>query len=77
MPIALILQFILAIPSIIKAVIEIIAAIRAIRDKGAKDKAQAEFDDIKKSIFEKKRVGLQDRARLQDLRKRLKERRDS
>jgi hypothetical protein len=72
MPIALIIQFLIALPSLIKMVMDIIAAIRGIGDEGEKAEAQAEFESIKQSIFRKKGVGSVERTRLEDLRRRLK-----
>ena len=74
MPIALIIQFIIALPSLFKMVMEIIAAIRGTTDEHEKAVAQAEFESIKQAIFRKKRVGSVERARLEALRARLKER---
>lgn len=75
MGILAILQLIMALPGLIKMVMEIIDLIRGLGDSDEKVIAEAELDAIKFEIMRKKRVGKRERERLEDLRTRLRERR--
>lgn len=67
-----ILQLIMALPQIIKLVIDVINLIRGIKDPDEKVIAQAELDAIQFEVMRKKRVGRRERERLEDLRSRLR-----
>lgn len=68
-----ILQFIMALPGLIKMIMELIDAINGIKDPDEKVIAEAELDAIKFEVMRKKRVGKRERERLEALRNRLKD----
>lgn len=76
MGIMAILQLIMALPGLIRMVKEIIDLIRGLRDGDEKVIAEAELDAIKFEILRKKRVGRLERERLENLRARLRERKN-
>lgn len=73
MPIAAIIQLLIALPSVIKGIMDIIAMIKRMRDGKDKDEASREFEDIKQTIVARRGLGRAERDRIRNLRERLKQ----
>lgn len=69
-----ILQLIMALPQLVKLVMEVINLIRGVKDPHEKVIAEAELDAIKFEVMRKKKIGPRERERLEDLRNRLRNR---
>lgn len=69
--------FLVKLPEIIKALKDIISALRGMKDGDEKETAVQELKDIKDAVLEKKLVTKEEQGRIKALRDRLKERRQS